>query len=143
MAWMIDMLFPLLFGTLITLIVYPEARTYLFPPAPLALVDAKTGGIKKPGAGVLGSNSLTGAPEAHQGEAVEQEAHNVVASFSAIAMNALAGKHPDGSKEMGKGTEIAIPDPTDIAHELVDTRVSSLLKTRTKVDSLGYGEHRK
>ena len=70
-AWVIDFLMPIVIAFLITLIVYPPARSYCFPPAPIALIDTKTGGVKKPAAGVLGSdNSLTGAPEKHQGEAV-------------------------------------------------------------------------
>jgi len=62
-AWAIDFLVPTIIAFLIVLIVYPPARTYCFPPAPIALIDSKTGGVKKPTAGVLGSdNSLTGAP---------------------------------------------------------------------------------
>ena len=63
---------PLVFTTVIVLIVYPPSRSILFPPAPLALVNASTGGVQTPKAGVLGSHdSATGAPEKHQGEAVE------------------------------------------------------------------------
>lgn len=59
--------------TLITLILYPKSRGILFPPAPISLVDSKSGGVQKPKAGVLGSHeSATGAPENHKGEAVEQ-----------------------------------------------------------------------
>src|SRR3954452_19639800 len=70
-AWAIDFLVPTIVGFLMILIAYPPSRDYCFPPAPIALIDSKTGGIKRPPAGVLGSdNSLTGAPEKHQGEAV-------------------------------------------------------------------------
>jgi hypothetical protein len=72
-AWLLDLITPLFIITLITLIVYPPSRGFLFPPAPIALVDSKTGGVQKPKAGVLGSyESATGAPENHKGEAVEQ-----------------------------------------------------------------------
>ena len=73
LAWIFDLIMPLVSTTIITLIVYPPSREILFPPAPIALVS-KHGGVQKPKAGVLGSHdSATGAPENHKGEAVEQE----------------------------------------------------------------------
>lgn len=87
-AWALDMLVPIILTFLIVLIIYEPSRNYCFPPAPIALIDHKTGGIQKPPAGVLGSDdSLTGAPEKHQGEAVEQEASNFVNSFTSIALS--------------------------------------------------------
>jgi hypothetical protein len=63
-AWVTDYLVPTIIAFLIVLTVYPPTRSYCFPPAPIALIDSKTGGVKKPTAGVLGSdNSLTGALE--------------------------------------------------------------------------------
>ena len=63
-AWIFDLLVPLFSATLLALIVYPPSRDFMFPPAPLALVSTKTGGVQKPKAGVLGStDSATGAPE--------------------------------------------------------------------------------
>jgi hypothetical protein len=119
-AWAIDYLVPAIIAFLIVLIVYPPSRTYCFPPAPIALIDSKTGGVKKPTAGVLGSdNSLTGAPEKHQGEAVEQEASNFVNSFTSIAISSAAGKHPQGDphgeEEGASGLEDRAPDPTNMA----------------------------
>ena len=119
-AWAVDFLIPTIFSFLIILIVYPPSRTYCFPPAPIALIDGETGGIKKPTAGVLGSDdSLTGAPEKHQGEAVEQEASNFVNSFTSIAISSAAGKHPEGDphgqEEGASSLEDKSPDPTDIA----------------------------
>jgi hypothetical protein len=109
------------------LIVYPPSRTFLFPPAPLALVDAKTGGIKKPTAGVLGSHgSLTGAPEKHHGEAVEQEAHNFVSSFGAIALSSAVGKHPENEvQDSHSKTEDLAPDPTKLATNAADAKDSA------------------
>jgi hypothetical protein len=87
-AWALDFLIPVIIAFCMVLIIFPRARTYCFPPAPLALIDGKSGGVKKPAAGVLGSDdSLTGAPEKHQGEAVEQEASNFVNSFTTIALS--------------------------------------------------------
>lgn len=97
LAWGFDVLVPTMIGFAMVLIVWPRAREGCFPPAPLALIDTKTGGVKKPSSGVLGSEgSLTGAPEKHQGEAVEQEASNFVNSFTSIAISSAAGKHPQG-----------------------------------------------
>ena len=84
-AWLLDILLPTIFGFLIVLVLYPRARSYSFPPAPPALIDANTGGVQKPAAGVLASeDSITGAPEKYQGEAVEQEAHSFVTSISTV-----------------------------------------------------------
>jgi len=132
---------PLLFTTLIVLIAYPPSRPFLFPPAPLALVDSKTGGIQSPKAGVLGSHdSATGAPEKHKGEAVEQEASNFVSSIGHIALSSAAGKHDQGDPEpssfdkgTGAGTHDhsdqgsdpvnkAVPDPTQIAISGADAK---------------------
>lgn len=111
---------PALLCFLIVLIVHPPSRPFLFPPAPIALIDSKTGGIKKPAAGVLGSdNSLTGAPEKHQGEAVEQEASNFVSGIGHIALASAVGKHPQGDPHQdddhASSLESATPDPTNIA----------------------------
>lgn len=87
-AWAFDFVVPLLSGTLLALIVYPPSRTFLFPPAPVALVNTSTGGIQKPRAGVLGSHdSATGAPENHKGEAVEKEANNFVTGIASVAVS--------------------------------------------------------
>ena len=109
------MLIPLLFTTLLILIAYPPSRDVLFPPAPLALVDSKTGGVQSPSAGVLGSHdSLTGAPEKHQGEAVEQEASNFVSGFASIALSSATGKHEQGDPESDP-LDKSVPDPTRLA----------------------------
>lgn len=84
-AWLTDVLVPTGMVFLMTLILWPESRAMCFPPAPLSLIDSKTGGVQKPPAGVLASDdSLTGAPEKHKGEAVEQEAHSFVTSISSV-----------------------------------------------------------
>ena len=84
-AWIFDVLLPMLLGFLIVLIAFPQARDFCFPPAPPSLIDSSTGGLQKPAAGVLASNdSVTGAPEKHQGEAVEQEAQSFVNSITSV-----------------------------------------------------------
>ncbi|KAI3390952.1 hypothetical protein diail_8326 [Diaporthe ilicicola] len=114
-AWLFDMIVPLLSATLITLIAYPPSRNILFPPAPLALVDSRSGGIQKPKAGVLGSqDSVTGAPEKHRGEAVEQEASNFVSGITSVALSSATGKHP-GEETEDQGPGDSVPDPSSIA----------------------------
>lgn len=116
---------PTLFATMILLIVFPPARSLMFPPAPLALVDAKTGGVKSPRAGVLGStDSVTGAPEKNRGEAVEQEASNFVAGFATIAMSSATGKHEHNEPEHDPVAS-SVPDPTEIASASADAKSSA------------------
>lgn len=89
-AWFLDLLMPTVSAFLMVLILYPPARDYCFPPAPPSLIDPNTGGVKKPAAGVLASDdSMTGAPEKHKGEAVEQEAHSFVNSLSTVCSGVL------------------------------------------------------
>ena len=84
-SWLLDLLAPTLILFVIVLVLSPQSREICFPPAPPALIDSKTGGVQKPAAGVLASDdSVTGAPEKHKGEAVEQEAHSFVTSISSV-----------------------------------------------------------
>lgn len=115
-AWLFDFIMPLVLSVLIALILYPPSRGFLFPPAPISLVDSKTGGVQKPKSGVLGSHdSATGAPENHKGEAVEQEASNFVNSIASVALSSAAGKHPQGDPDSDDEATGAAPDPTAVA----------------------------
>merc|ERR1719160_202469 len=106
------------------LIVYPPSRSYCFPPAPPSLIDSNTGGLQKPPAGVLGSDdTMTGAPEKHEGEAVEQEAHSFVTSISTLVISTAAGKHPQGDPEHDKSTNT--PDPTEITADVAHAKDKS------------------
>ena len=121
-AWAFDLLIPLISLAIITLIAYPPSRDLLFPPAPIALVDSKTGGVQKPRAGVLGSHdSVTGAPENHKGEAVEQEASGFVNGIATVALSSASGKHPADDDEDGSPGE-SVPDPTSFALHAADAR---------------------
>ncbi|KAI1751024.1 hypothetical protein F4782DRAFT_506501 [Xylaria castorea] len=116
-AWLFNFITPLFITTLITLILYPRSRGVLFPPAPIALVDAASGGLQKPKAGVLGSHdSATGAPENHKGEAVEQEASNFFNGFTAVVVTSATGKNPQANPEPGEenSAEVRVPDPTGL-----------------------------
>ena len=116
---------PLMFTTLIVLIVYPPSRPFLFPHVPMALVNSKTGGVQTPQAGMLGSkDSATGAPEKHKGEAVEQEAHNFVSGIGSIALSSAAGKHEQGDPDSDP-LNASVPDPTDIASDAAAAKQSA------------------
>jgi uncharacterized protein DUF3292 len=108
---------PLFFIVLTILILSTKARVLLFPPAPLALVDYKSGGMVKPSAGVLGStDSATGAPENYKGEAIENEASNFVTFIATIATITLTGNDPPGES---KSAEVSVaeflPGPDSMA----------------------------
>ena len=121
-AWILDLIMPLISVTLITLILYPPSRDIMFPPAPLALVSS-SGGVQKPKSGVLGStDSATGAPENHKGEAVEQEASNFVNGIASVALSSATGKHPQGEAPEGDAQEDGVPDPTSLAVGAADAK---------------------
>ncbi|PQE27948.1 Proteasome subunit beta type protein [Rutstroemia sp. NJR-2017a BBW] len=109
-AWSSNLLMPLVLGSLILLVSSKKARNTLFPPAPLALVNMRTGGIQKPQAGQLGtSNTLTGAPEKQEGEAVEEEAANFVDNIRHMVGRAI-GMHEKEQND-GDPLEGKIPNP--------------------------------
>ncbi|KAJ1032687.1 hypothetical protein NDA16_000709 [Ustilago loliicola] len=142
-AWLLDLLVPTSLILLLLLILSLRARTILFPSAPLAAIDPKTGQAKVPKAGHLGSkSSLTGAAETFEGEAVEQEASNFVGALGSVALSTAAGKSSnqgaealrdedqddsdDGNDQASvksnsttrkpkKDAEDRIPDPTNVA----------------------------
>lgn len=123
-AWAFDFIGLLLSAVVLVLIGLPKSREALFPPAPVSLVDSKTGGIQKPRAGVLGSHdSATGAPENHKGEAVEQEASNFVSGIASVALSSAAGKHPQGDPDGDDNAATdAAPDPTALASSTADAK---------------------
>jgi hypothetical protein len=80
-------------------------------------------------AGVLGSSdSITGAPENHAGEAVEQEASNFVASFTSIVVASAVEQESNNfaanfasiavasavGQQSSASLEKSIPDPTKV-----------------------------
>lgn len=83
-----------------------------------------------PCAGEIGSkDSLSGAPEAHKGETIEQEATNFVFGFASLAVGAATGQKEAPHVEQGGadgetvaeekeqdeaavGVDAALPDPT-------------------------------
>ncbi|KAF2859144.1 hypothetical protein K470DRAFT_282858 [Piedraia hortae CBS 480.64] len=124
-AWMFDFLVPLLSIVLITLIMYPRSRSVMFPPVPIALISADTGGIQKPAAGMLGStDSATGAAENHKGEAVEQEATHFVNGIASVALSGASGKHPQ-AEPTTEAVDDKVPDPTAVATGVSEARVAA------------------
>ncbi|KAL8359283.1 hypothetical protein RB601_007945 [Gaeumannomyces tritici] len=124
-AWAFDFLVPLLTTTVLVLVVYEPSRAILFPPAPMALVSTRSGGVQKPKSGILGSHdSATGAPENHKGEAVEQEASNFVNGIASVALSSAVGKHPqdEPASEEGNLVDDAGPDPTAVAVGAADAK---------------------
>ncbi|PYI21218.1 hypothetical protein BO99DRAFT_380649 [Aspergillus violaceofuscus CBS 115571] len=124
-AWMLDLLAPTLFAVLLVLVVSPQSREILFPPAPIPLVSTDTGGIQKPKAGVLGSHdSITGAPEKMKGEAAEREASNLITSVASVAVGSVAGKHDQGTPEDAP-IESSVPDAMEIATSAADAQTAA------------------
>ncbi|KAJ7084212.1 hypothetical protein C8R44DRAFT_903331 [Mycena epipterygia] len=131
LAWLLDLLFPTLVAVTLVLIVYSPARALLFPPAPLALVDPVSGSIQKPRAGLLGStDTATGAPENHKGEAAEAEAAHLVASLAAVALATTSGKHPpsEAPHHVDGGVHDIVPDPTEIVAGATKAKTGSEIK---------------
>ncbi|KZT00031.1 uncharacterized protein LAESUDRAFT_709421 [Laetiporus sulphureus 93-53] len=131
LAWFNNLLGALISMTLLVLIMHPPSRRYLFPPAPLAAVSAKSGNLQVPRAGTIGSgDSLSGAPEAHKGEAVEQEATNFVSGVASLAIGTATGQKVaphagqsedvDAAKQEEGGIGAAMPEPTQIAAQTAD-----------------------
>ncbi|OLN94155.1 hypothetical protein CCHL11_07137 [Colletotrichum chlorophyti] len=116
LAWYLDILVFTVMGAFITCIVSPKARLFMFPPAPLSMVDMNTGGLAKPMAGTLGStDASTGAPQNLKGESVENEASNFVSSVAAIATNLLTGQDPHGAPgEMEGGSKQGFKPQLDV-----------------------------
>ncbi|TBU41265.1 hypothetical protein BD309DRAFT_898423 [Dichomitus squalens] len=120
-SWYLRILPAVLICTLVTLIFHAPSRRKLFPPAPLAAISGTSGNLQVPRAGTLGSDdSLTGAPEAHQGEAVEQEASHFVASIAAVGAGTVMGqggapkrKHGEARAHVAKDNEGEIETEVD------------------------------
>ncbi|KAJ3820222.1 hypothetical protein F5880DRAFT_991018 [Lentinula raphanica] len=143
LAWYKDMLAPTFLALILTLVVFPSARSVLFPPAPLAAIDAATGDVKKPAAGHLGSkDSMTGAEEQFRGQAVETEADHFVTGLSTIAVSVAVGKEgegasptvspEDGESASEKTMDAKVPNVTDVAGAVDAQRAASAVDKTTE-----------
>lgn len=102
------------------LILYPPSRGWVFPPAPIARVDPKTGGVRIPDTGVLGSDdSVTGAPERMKGEASECEADNLMAGVGSVVVASVVGQNDQGTPDDAP-MEDAVPDAMDVTVKASD-----------------------
>ncbi|KAK0638455.1 hypothetical protein B0T16DRAFT_381496 [Cercophora newfieldiana] len=130
-AWALDSLLAALLLLLVVLILFPSSREFLFPPVPPSMIDPSTAGVKKPSAGVLGSgDSLTGAPEKHPGEAVEQEAHSFVTSVITV------GCRPDVQPRQMLTTCLLMK----LAYKTANVRSVEQDKTKKPVAEAVFGE---
>ncbi|KAK7205107.1 hypothetical protein BZA70DRAFT_279078 [Myxozyma melibiosi] len=103
-AWIYDCVFSLFLWVSIILIVVPKSRRILFPPAPISLVNARTGTAQKPPSGGVGStDSASGGSENMKGEAVEIEAHDFVSSMAAVAVRSALGRQNNTNSEDNEG----------------------------------------
>ncbi|TFB01832.1 hypothetical protein CCMA1212_006529 [Trichoderma ghanense] len=134
-AWLLDLVVPTAIAFVMVLIAYPPSRTFCFPPVPPSIVDSKTGGVQKPPSGVLASDtSVTGAPEKHEGEGVEQEAHSFVNSLASVVISTSAGKNPQNDPH----DDNTAPDPTNLAADIskakdaTDGKPTDAVHDRTK-----------
>ncbi|KAJ6118928.1 hypothetical protein N7471_013548 [Penicillium samsonianum] len=111
-AWIFDLLMPLALGILILVVSSVQARNILFPSAPRALVNIRTGGIQKPQAGLLGTNdTLTGAPEKQPREAIEEEAANFVNNVRHNIQRAVGMHNNQQQDGDGDSLEGKVPKP--------------------------------
>ncbi|TKY84930.1 hypothetical protein EX895_006010 [Sporisorium graminicola] len=133
-AWTLDLLVPLSLLLLLVLVLSPRARLVLFPSAPLAAIDPKTGQAKVPKAGHLGSkNSLTGAAETYEGEAVEQEASNFVGALGSVALSTAAGK----SSNQGVGASTRVDSDEDEVEDEDDSNDGTSTTTSASTKKSG------
>lgn len=84
-TWYLSVLLATIVAMILALIFFPSSRRAMLAPA---------WHLWNPRAGTLRTalDSLSGAPEAHKGEAVEQEASKSVASFAAITLPEVVKK---------------------------------------------------
>ncbi|SOV06627.1 uncharacterized protein UDID_01805 [Ustilago sp. UG-2017a] len=135
-AWVLDLLVPTSLILILVLILSPRARTVLFPSAPLAAIDPKTGQAKAPKAGHLGSkSSLTGAAETFEGEAVEQEASNFVGALGSVALSTAAGKSSNQGAEAFRDEDEEGSDDSD--DETSSVKKSTPITKKPKKDAEG------
>jgi len=127
LVWFFNYLVAGLSALVILLLVSPRSRRILFPPAPLAAINAKTGKVQVPKAGSLGSDSITGAKESYKGQAVEQEATNLVGSVTHLAVSSAIGKGQTSASQ-------AIAEEDDDSNDEEKEDVSKLKQTDGPLD---------
>ncbi|KAL4894858.1 hypothetical protein BDV59DRAFT_164965 [Aspergillus ambiguus] len=131
-AWFQDLLIPAIMSFLGALILCPSARTLLFPCSPPAISEPE--GMAKSANNLTSQDSITGAPERYKGEAVEQEASNLVNSVANVAMESAAAKYGQGisNEDSDDGTESLKDDVSPKADETGENEVPDKTKRPMK-----------
>ncbi|KAJ5946934.1 hypothetical protein N7454_003773 [Penicillium verhagenii] len=118
-CWAFDILVPTICGVMVSMIMIPQVRAWIFP----ATTETLNSEIPSARNSVTGQpeslDSLTGAPEAHKGEAAEQEARNLIDSLATVAIESAATKYGQAVAEdapdqplLGDGSEVVDPIET-------------------------------
>ena len=124
-----DILVPAIIGLLLALIWCPRLRPLLFPPVAPVRDDSDAANVmqQQPTAGESASgDSVTGTPEAHKGEAAEQEANQLVTTFTGVAIEGAAGKD---------GQRLAAEDDAPMESSGLDKSDIAITTTTTMVDA--------
>lgn len=82
------------------------------------MVGSLSGNLTKPNAGILGSkDSITGAPQNVEGEAVENEASNFVTGLAGIGINIMSSGdvHGEPNTEENSFTGMMKAEPNELA----------------------------
>ncbi|KAJ5247810.1 hypothetical protein N7468_002793 [Penicillium chermesinum] len=118
-SWWMDLILPTFLSLLSALVLFPPLRLSLFPeqkPVPFAKDGPAFGQPES-------HDSLTGVPEAHKGEAAEQEAKNLIDSVAKVALESAAARYgqtiPEEDQEEDREPEslAAIPTTTETPTE--------------------------
>ena len=123
-----DLLVPTLLSVLMALIMFPPIRPILFPAAPAS--EGAESSTVKPGQ-TESQDSLTGAPEAHKGEAAEQEAKNMIDSVAVIAMESAGAKYGQAIPQDDDESPTA-PEVVGVADASEDTLLEDSQEDKTK-----------
>ncbi|KAE9406553.1 hypothetical protein BT96DRAFT_971828 [Gymnopus androsaceus JB14] len=125
-SWYKDLLVPAFLVFLLTLILSPSTRPIFFPPAPLAAIDSKTGQVKKPAAGWLGSiDGITGAEERFRGDAVGEGGRPFLGKEGNGASPMHDEEEEDQSPPSPANKSPVKPDVTDVAGTVGAQRAAS------------------
>ncbi|KAJ5919405.1 hypothetical protein N7466_010348 [Penicillium verhagenii] len=126
-CWAFDILVPTICGVMVSMIMIPQVRAWIFP-ATTATLNSEIPSARNSETGQPESlDSLTGAPEAHKGEAAEQEARNLIDSLATVAIESAATKYGQAVAEdapdqplLGDGSEVVDPMETPIVDSTED-----------------------
>lgn len=108
------------------------------------MVDSLSGDLTRPNAGVLGSvDSITGAPENRQGEAVENEASNFVTGLAGIGVNIMSSGdvHGEPNSEENSFSGSMKASPNELAQMIATGKDKVFPAIRTFLGSCSAKEY--